>query len=65
MKKEQLELRVSQLEAALQQSAAQHNVLAGQLNECKTWLEQMEKEELESLPKDSDMADDGYIPNCA
>ena len=43
--KDKLQQRVLQLQAAIEQSAANHNALLGRLSESKEILEEIEKEE--------------------
>lgn len=48
MSKQIIETRVAELQAALEQSAANHNALVGSLNEAKALLAQVEKAESEA-----------------
>lgn len=71
MNREKLEARLGQLEEALRQSAAQHNMLAGQYQETKMWLENLDKKDVEAdenlpvMDNSSDLPEDTQIPNCA
>ena len=46
MNKEQLQHQLAELEKALQQSAANYNMIIGRIEECKYWLGEIEKKDL-------------------
>jgi len=45
MNKEQLQHQIAELEKALQQSAANHNMIIGRIEECRYWLAEIEKKD--------------------
>lgn len=48
MNKEQILKRINELELALNQNLANHNVLLGGLQEAKYWLSEVDKAEVSS-----------------